>query len=1697
MNTAAVFDVETSRSFVDHFAHVVATVPDRCAVVCRDHTVTYGALSRLATVYAQTIAEYVDGDEPIVAICMDRSVDLMAALIGSLQTAAVFLPIDPETPPERVRTIIEQSRAALVLTERQYTSLFDDRSVRLICLESLNRSGQPSVGPRQQVSADPATLAYVIYTSGSTGPPKGVAVTRDAFYGYIRWAADYYGLNRDAASVFHTSIAFDLTLTSVFCPLLAGMRCVLVPDNDGLAGVARLLDDPSERIGLVKLTPSHLRLLERQADGAPASRWSCDVLICGGEQLTGDHVASWRRRCPEGRIFNEYGPTEATVGCAVAEVGSTPANPQPVPIGVAIDRSHLHIYELSEVGLTSPAEGQLFIGGDCLARGYLHAPGATAERFVPDPVGDGDRIYRTGDRVVRVAASDQFVFVRRIDRQRKLNGVRIELAEIEQVLEGYPGVRVAAVVPDEQNEGLILRAFLQLDDAGRDTVERSEVVRYLKSRLLAAAVPSEFYVVQAVPVASSGKVDARRLLDERHRYDRLADTFVPPRNPTEELLASLFKAILDVDEVGIDDSFFALDGNSMKSIQFTYEARKLGLDLSTRLLLTHQTIRRIAEVITAPGPRAASAGETAGQIDLIAQQDRQRLPATVVDAYPLAMLQAGTVLESDSGLRTYHNINSYHLECPLDVRALEASIALAVQRHPILRTCYDYVTYQQPLQLVHCDAVVPLTVVDIAHLSPESQDQYLSAFLAEESRTHFDWTMPPLLRFFIHKRGPGRLQFTLSKHHSILDGWSAATLIAEIFGNYFALLRGETPPLQGALETTYRQYVAEERQALQSDEARSYWTTLLNDADHRPIRRRRGEPAQPDYVNALATTRVVPIEPDVSERLKAVARRARIPLKSLLLTIHLRMLARMTGTNRVLTGVVTHGRPETADGDRALGLFINTLPLPATIDDRVTWLEFAARVFDQECRQFPHRRYPMARIKQQLGWGSLFDSIFYYTSFHVFRRFRRSDEIKFISSAVFEETEIPFTTAFSLHPLTSIVGLKLHCRVDRFSETQIAEIAEQFHREIVRAADEPEAAVLESHRQDVSAARTQPVSRRAADADARTIFEMVAEQARLHPDAIALAVGPERISYHTLLGRANALAGRLAHAGVRIGDVVPLCLRDVTTTMAAMLAVNRVGGCFVVLDADWPDDRLQTVLEQLAPSLILAEGTSAGRLTGWRLLAPTVTGDGVVDARCPSAAPIDVPAYIVFTSGSTGAPKGVVVTNRNLWYSTAARLEYYEGGYPHFLLLSRLTFDSAYAGVWGTLAAGGTLHAVDVAPVDVRSLAATIERDGVTHLLAVPSLYRVLLTALCGERVRSLRAVILAGEELARDIVDAHRRILPDVTMFNEYGPSEATVWSTVAEIACDAATDSEAVPIGGPIRGTQAQVLDGVLQPVRAGDSGELYLSSEGIAAGYWQAPRETASRFLPNPCATHADARRRYRTGDLVRQLDDGSLVFIGRTDNQIKVRGVRIAPEEIERAFRACFDGRDAIACAHEHTSGTKRLRLYYTSDNGDAGVNPRLDPREIRRALAQTLPPYAIPDEFCAIDRLTSLPNGKVDRRSAAANGSATTKTHHGLTSIERALASLWADATGAADIGPDDNFFEIGGESLAANQVALRVEKLFGVRFPLRLFYENPTIASHASVLATHAAERGVDVERLAAMWNQLDDRDGLALPVQS
>jgi amino acid adenylation domain-containing protein len=1576
---------------------------------------------------------------------------MIVAVLAILKAGGTYIPVDPQYPAERLACILDEAQPSIILT---HSSLIDDlpsTGAQGICLDTdhewwatLPVTNVTGTG----VSSD--NLAHVLYTSGSTGKPKGVAIPHRGVVRLVKQET-YVTYGSDEVFLQMGSLSFDASTLEIYPALLTGSRLVLLPPGaPGVDDLAAVLE--SEGVTKLWLTAGLFHVMvEHQVDALAGVRH----VMAGGDVLSVQHIRRLlRAKAGNGYVINGYGPTESTVFTTCNQIRSEDELDHGAPIGKPIANTQVYVLGEKMELLADGMVGELYIGGDGLARCYYNQPALTAERFVPHPFSatGGERLYRTGD-LVRWRADGLMEFVGRVDTQVKIRGYRVEPGEIEAVLGQHSSVSDCAVVARQEsdNEKQLIAYIVTM--ANGHSENASELKEYLRQQLPDFMVPAAIVAVDSLPLTPNNKVD-RRELAAREVHVGSDRPYAVPRTTTEELLCEIWQEVLHAEQVGINDNFFDLGGDSILTIQVIVKARAVGLDLSVQQLFQHQTIRDLAAELERAGDSSTAVGE-AEPFSLISEEDRLHLPDGVVDAYPLTALQAGMLFHSelapDAG--HYHDIFSYHLRMPFDGEALRAIWQQLIDLHPVLRTSFNLSDFSEPIQLVHEKVAAPLVIGDLRSLTLVEQEELLAQWMATEKKHRFDWRNAPLIRFQIDRRDEESFKFSLIFNHAIQDGWSVATMLTDLFRVYSSVMQGEDLPRELPPAASFREFVAAEKAILNSEEARQYWAMMLGDSTVTRLPRVSVREAVGPLPKA---SRNVQISRELSDGLKELARDAGIPLKSVLLAAHVRILSLLTGRDDVLTGLVSHGRPETEDGERVLGLFLNTLPFRRRLTGG-SWRQLVQETFEAERDWLPFRRYPMSEMQHELGNAPLFEAAFNFLHYHVYGELQKVSGLEILDYHSFAETNLTFSADFSLPPDASQIKLELTYDPAELTEDQIDSAARYYLAVFERMVHAP----LERYEYDCLLPNEELQTilyewndTAQSDLTSECYQQLFEAQVARTPQARAIVLAQEELSYEELNRRANQLAHYLQTAGVKPDVPVGVLLDRSLETIVALLAIFKAGGAYVPLDPQYPDDRLKFMVHDAGIELLVTQEKLSSRLSDevakslcvdadWSQIANEQDDNPAVLVRDANL------AYIIYTSGSTGTPKGAMVTHGGVLNCLQWMQQTYElTEQDAFLMHTSLNFDPSVWEVFWPLMVGGRVVIAPAGMVESSALLDYMARQSVTCAYFVPSLLGVLVKHQRLSELSGLRYVISGGEKLPLGVMREFHA-LSRAELHHSYGPTEASIAAT--EWIC--VPDAEKVLMGTPIRNTQVYVLDAHMTPLPVGTEGELYIGGTGVGRGYTGQAALTAERFVPDPFSGKTGARL-YRTGDFVRYDHEGQLEFVGRVDAQVKLSGYRIELSEIEAVLRAHQEVSEAVLVLSQ-TDGDKRLVAYVV---GEAQSS------ELREYLRERLPHYMVPSMFVALDELPLLPNGKIDRRALPAADHLSTQAAQyeaPRTQTEELLAGLWASVLQVSRVGINDNFFELGGHSLFAIQLISRIRDAFGLDLPLSELFEHPTVSALA------------------------------------
>jgi amino acid adenylation domain-containing protein len=1656
--------------FTELFGAWVERTPEATAAACEGITLTYRELDERARGLAARLPGLgvVPGD--LVALLDRRGLDLLAAILGVMRAGAAYIPLDPEHPPHRHAQVLGQSGAALVLAAEDLLPVLDgaaaelaDPPRRLSLPALLARAGEEEASRRGQ----PADLAYTIFTSGSTGLPKGAMVTQGGMVNHLRAKIADLGLDAADAVAQTASQCFDISVWQFLAPLAVGGRVHVYPDEVAHDPGRLLAAVDADGVTVLETVPSLLRMMVEEADRRGAGRPFLAGLrwvVPTGEALPPELCGRWLAAYPGIPLVNAYGPTECSDDVAHHPVAVPPASQAVrVPIGRAVVNTRLYVVDRGFQPAPIGVAGELCVGGAGVGRGYLNSPERTAAVFVPDPFGEepGARLYRTGD-LVRRLADGSLDFLGRIDHQVKVRGFRIELGEIEAVLMQHPAVRQAVVLAQEA--GAADRALIAYTVAGPE-VDDGTLRAFLASRLPDYMVPAAFVLLADLPLTANGKVDRRALLALAPGFAARGH-YVAPRSPVEESLAAIWAEVLKVPRVGVEDDFFELGGQSLLATQVISRVREAFMvELPVRLLFQQPRVAALAEglesaLLRAQGmPAAPPMGrvERGGELPLSFAQER---------LWFIDRLRPG--------MTVYNIFGAVRMSGELDVATLERSFSELTRRHEVLRTTFA-TAEGRPVQVVNPPAAVPIPVVDLRAIPGPERSELAARLSNQEAQRPFDLVHGPLIRGVLLRVSDGDHLLAVTAHHIVYDVWSREILIRELGALYEAFWHGRPSPLP-ELAIQYADFAVWQRGWMQGEvlEAQlSYWTRQL--AGVTTGTELPGDRPRPPVQSFRGARTLHQLTAETTVAVKDLSRRQGVTLFMALLAGFNAFLARTTGEDDLVIGSPIANRNR-AEIEPMIGFFVNTQVLRTQTAGDPTFRELLGRVrevalgaYSNQDLAFEHlvkTMKPPRDTSRQPLFQILFNFLTNYRPIHM--------ELPGVTLT--PERNHSGAVQFDLVVTMYEVDGRLYCSADYstdlFDRATVDRMMDHFSRLLAAGAADPGRRLSElsmrpeEQRQQILVEWNDT---REDFAAAPFLHQVIAEWAERKPDAPAVSSEDGCLTWRELAARAERLARRLRILGAGPDTLVGLHLERSADLVVGVLGVLQAGAAYLPLDPSYPGERLAYALRDAGVPLLVTHRGLSGRLSGHGAREVPLEEEaelyrGSLEPAALGLLP-DHLAYVIYTSGSTGWPKGVMIPHRGLVnYLLWAQRAYAAGDGAGAPVHSTIGFDLTVTSLLVPLAAGTGVTLLDERRPVEALLAALREAEDFSLVKLTPAHLDVLGRELLpGEYEGRTRALVIGGEALRAESVAPWREHAPRTRLFNEYGPTEATVGCSVREIVPGDPTAGP-VSIGRPIANARFYVIGPDLLPVPFGVPGELWIGGDGLARGYLGRPELTATKFVPDGFGGEPGARL-YRTGDLVRFLPDGEILFLGRTDQQVKVRGYRIELEEIETVLRVHPGVRDAavVAVAGESAGGSRPQRLVAFLVLADEGREP--EPQALRAFLRERLPEYMVPTGFGLLPALPLTPNGKVDRRALArAEGVALAPEvayTPPRTATEATLAGIWSELLQVERVGIHDNFFDLGGHSLLTTQLASRLRDAFELEVPLQAFFEEPTVAGLA------------------------------------
>ena len=1673
----------------DLFEEQCRISPDAVAVVFDTQQLTYQELNHQADRLAGHLRARGVGPGVRVGLRLERSLELVISLLGILKAGGAYWSIEEKLPEERLRLLLADASPRVLLARQSElaglrTLLAQappggfSEALEVAAVEAWLAADEASPMTPALVPCQATDAAYVSYTSGSTGRPKGVIIPHRGVVRLVR-GVDYVSLTSLETILHHSPLAFDASTFELWGALLNGGRVVLMPP--GTPTLAELGETIRRyQVTMLWLTSGLFNLMVEEHVGALAS---VRQLLAGGDVLSPVHVRKARRALPACRIINGYGPTENTTFTCCHTVGTECEESASIPIGRPIANTRVYVLDENRQPVPAGVAGELYAGGDGLACGYLNQPELTAERFIPDPFGGRpeDRLYRTGD-LVRWRMDGTLEFLGRLDQQVKIRGFRIELGEIETAISAHPAIKACAVLAETNDQKpTSLKAFLLLREGEDGSLDGLRA--WLATKLPDYMIPGRLVTVSALPLTPNGKLDRRALESIPGVELPTGAKLVVPRNECERVLTEIWQGLLHREQVSVLDNFFDLGGHSLLvAVMCARIAERLQREVHLRQVFAHPTIAGLASQLALP----ADATDTNRAVTRV---DRGQ-------PLPMSFGQQGMWLLQQSlpDPAMYHVTMACRITGPVNRERIRRALQVIQNRHEILRTAL-VLRGQDLVQEIVAEetAVVPWRELQLLSEPTGRTASTGQSWLRAQARLPFDLAQAPLWRADWLVLAEEEHVFALTFHHSIIDDWSRRLLLQELESLYATDAQVVVAGLPD-LPVQYADYAVWQREELAGERLekhQNYWRQEL--ADLPPALELPADLPRPLLPSGKGAVYEFQIPESTTQSLRELARQERTTLFTVALAAFYVWLHRHTSQTDLVVGTPAAHR-DRAELQSLLGYFLNTLPIRARLTGAENFRELVGQVRQKFAAALDHADLPFEQMVElavkdrTAGQSPVYQVMFVLLEAGLPPLHLGEAQGEWLES----DTHISKHDLI-LSILSDLGGWKcqLEYATDLFTSERVASMAGHLVELLAAIAARPQTPIGELNL--LTAAERQQIlvgwNRTSQEYPRNScVHELFEEQCRITPEAVAVVLDQQTLTYQALNRQADRLAGHLRARGVGPGVRVGLRVERSLEMVVSLLGILKAGGAYWSVEENLPEERLRLLLADARPQVLLARQKE---LPALKMLLAGLP-DGLIDETLELAAVEELlatdcaapagleglrcqatdPAYVSYTSGSTGRPKGVIIPHRGV-VRLVRGADYVSLSSRETLLHhSPLSFDASTFEFWGALLNGGRVVLMPPGTPALAELGDAIRRHKVTTVWLTAGLFNLMVEEQLGA-LAPLRQLLAGGDVLSPTHVRNARRALPACRIINGYGPTENTTFTCCHTVGAEC-EESPSIPIGRPIANTRVYVLDARRQPVPVGVAGELYAGGDGVACGYLNLPELTAERFIPDPFGASPEDRL-YRTGDQVRWRADGNLEFLGRADQQVKIRGFRVELGEIETALTSLPEVSNAIVVIREAGPGGKELVAYLVSKNGERPETVR-----VRGQLAEKLPDYMLPDQIVWLEQLPLTANGKVNRQALPApapeasrpTGAATLP----LNLLELELIRIWQRIFQREDINRQDNFFDLGGHSLQAIRLAAAIDRLLGCQIPIAALFQCPTIETLA---------RRLSDENWAPRWHSL------------
>lgn len=1647
--------VGSNENIVSRFEKQVVKTPTALALVFAEQELSFESLNKKSNQLAHYLVTKGVAENTLVPVCLDRSIEMIIGILGVIKAGGAYVPIDPSFPTERIKYILDDCKASMVLSRKAAIQKFDSIDISIIDLDdNALFINQPTENLSVAITGE--QLAYIIYTSGSTGNPKGVMIRHENIAHYITNSKIEYvdAASSNAGSFMHLSYTFDASLTAIFMPLLKGKSIVLASkDSINIFEDENLLKYAP--YDFIKLTPAHLELLQPKME-LPGGKLLTSTLVVGGEALHLSHVEYLSGKKLNVAIVNEYGPTEATVGCSTYTFNTAENNEaleNGIPIGKPIDNTQLYIVNEKNVLVSIGVAGEICIGGAGVAKGYLNRPDLTSEKFIANSFGndEGDIIYNTGD-LGRWLPDGNIEYLGRKDSQVKIRGYRIELGEIENVLQQSELVKQAVVLTiGENNDNRRLVAYI----VPEGYFEKEEIEAYLSNKLPGYMVPSLLMELETLPLTSNGKID-RKALASRDIDELLVHQFVAAGNETEEKLTEIWQYLLEIDQVGINDDFFELGGHSLLAVRMIAAIRKkFGVELSINEMFDYPTIAVMAAKLQSLTQQEVQPAISGIQI--------QARPARI----PLSFSQERLwFIHQLEGSLQYHVPAVLGLKGKLNKEGLTHSLKEIINRHEILRT----VIMQedgQGYQLVLNAANWQLDIKEGATFSDDKKalQQYINQLIKKP----FDLSKDYLMRATLINLSEAENIMVVTMHHIASDAWSMSILVKEVVELYSAFDEGRAAQL-APMQLQYADFAIWQRQHLQGsvvNEKINYWKNKLDDvaALQLPV-----DFARPVIRGSHGAALKSAVDKQLTAQLQELSQQQGATLFMVLLTVFKTLMYRYSGQQDISVGTSIGNRPQ-QELESLVGFFVNTLALRSSVEGDLKFTDLLKQVKTTTLEAYQHQEVPFEKVveavvkERDASRSPLFQVMLVLLNTPEVTELRFGDVE--LTNETFTSNISKFDITFFVNETSNGLEISVEYSTDLYRSSTIERMMEHFNQLLQSVVKAPEQKIgllpmltpTEQHQLQHGwnkATVDYPTN--------ASIAGLFTEQAIKTPEATAIVFEENKLTYKELNERANQLANYLVKKGVKANTLVPLFIDRSTDMLVAMVGILKAGAAYVPIDTAFPSERISYMLEDTDAKLIVSSIKGSDQLK-------SIIGDDVEIIELDSInlilngqpntdpaikiLPQDT-AYLIYTSGSTGKPKGVMVTHQNLGdYVFGLDKQIGIGTCKTYALVSTIATDLGNTVIFSSLLLGGALHVFSKESVSNAAVLQEYFSDNkIDCLKIVPSHWKALSQD--DELLIPKKLLIFGGEALPAEVVTSIYQTGTACTIVNHYGPTETTI-GKLLHITKRENSYSGIIPIGKPFSNTQVYILSKELQLCPAGVPGQLYIAGDGVAKGYLNNEALTKEKFIQNPFASNSESKM-YATGDLVKYQEDGNIMFLGRVDDQVKIRGYRVELGEIENVLQQSAQVSQAVVLAKEDKQGTKRLVAYIVPDG-------YFEREAIVAYLNEQLPEYMVPGILVELVSLPLTANGKIDRKALPdpdASEQLVDQYVAPRNEAEHQLATIWEDVLEVDQVGVNDDFFELGGHSLLAIRLISAIRKEMDIEIPISDVFDYPTVAALAA-----------------------------------